>query len=53
MPDPIYNALYIVHKPFACLIAVIDLAQYRPERKRVSMQELVPSLQIKTISGDN
>ena len=47
------NALYIPYKPLPCLIAIIDLTEYRSERDRVAVQELVPGLHIKKISSDN
>jgi hypothetical protein len=47
------NALYIPYKPLPCLIAIIELTEYRSERDWVSVQELVAGLQIKKISGDN
>jgi hypothetical protein len=47
------DALYIPYKPLSCLIAIIDFTEYRSERARVSVQELVPGLQIKKISSDN
>jgi len=36
------DALYITHKPLPCLMAIIDLAEYKSERDRVSVQELAP-----------
>ena len=47
------DALYITHKPLPCLIAIIDFAEYRSERDRISVQELAPGLQIKKISIEN
>ena len=45
--------LHIPYKSLPCLIAIIDFGEYRSERDRVSMQELVPGLQIKKTSSDN
>jgi hypothetical protein len=47
------DALYIPYKPLPCLIAIIDLTEYRSERDRVSVQELARGLQIRKISGAN
>jgi hypothetical protein len=47
------DALYIPYQPLSCLIAIIDFTEYRSERDRVSVEELVSGLQIKKISSDN
>ena len=47
------DALSIPYKPLPCLIAIIGFAEYRSQRDRVSVQELAPGLQIKTISNYN
>ena len=37
------DAFHIPYKPLPCQIAIIDFTEYRPERDRVSVQELVPA----------